>query len=56
MQGIVDHRAPGRGDVTWGYLARGVAHAAVKTLEIDQREPEPSLAAALTLLRREGVL
>lgn len=56
MQGITDHRAPGLGDVSWGYLARGVANAAVYTLEIDQRQPEPSLAAALTLLRREGVI
>jgi sugar phosphate isomerase/epimerase len=56
MQGVVDHRAPGHGDVAWGYVARGVANAAVKTFEIDQREPEPSLAAALTLLRREGVV
>lgn len=55
MQGVVDHRAPGHGDVQWGYVARGVAHAAVKTLEIDQHEPEPALAAALTLLRAEGV-
>lgn len=56
MHGITDHRAPGLGDVQWGYLARGLASAAVRTLEIDQRQPEPSLADALTLLRREGVL
>jgi sugar phosphate isomerase/epimerase len=56
MQGVVDHRAPGRGDVAWGYIARGVANAQVKTLEIDQREPQESLSAALTLLRREGVV
>ncbi|HLZ70702.1 MAG TPA: TIM barrel protein, partial [Dehalococcoidia bacterium] len=56
MQGIIDHRAPGLGDVQWDYVARGVAPAPIRTLEINQHQPEPALTEALTLLRREGVL
>ncbi len=56
MQGIIDHRAPGLGDVQWGYIARGVAPASIRTLEINQHQPEPALAGALVLLRREGVI
>lgn len=56
MQGIIDHRAPGLGDVQWDYIARGVAPAPIRTLEINQHQPEPALAEALALLRREGVI
>lgn len=56
MNGIVDHRAPGTGDVEWSYVARGVTNAAVRTLEINQHEPEALLANAREHLQREGVL
>jgi len=56
VRGLVDHRAPGHGDVEWGYIARGVVNAAVYTFEIDQSEPEEALAASLLWLRREGVV
>jgi sugar phosphate isomerase/epimerase len=56
MEGIVDHRAPGRGDVDWEYVARGVANSTVRTFEINQHQPEESLPVALALLRREGVI
>ncbi|MHB8573701.1 MAG: sugar phosphate isomerase/epimerase family protein [Dehalococcoidia bacterium] len=56
MQGIVDHRAPGTGDVDWRYIAAAVQNVPVRTLEINQQQPEPTLASAIALLRREGVL
>lgn len=56
MNGIVDHRAPGSGDVNWSRIAGAVAGTDVRTLEINQQQPEKSLASALALLRREGVL
>lgn len=56
MQGIVDHRAPGSGDVEWSFLAERLGTVPIRTLEINQHQPEPSLAAALALLRGAGVL
>lgn len=56
MQGIVDHRAPGSGDVDWSFLAERLGDVPIRTLEINQHQPEPSLATALTLLRAAGVL
>jgi len=35
-------------------ISRGVASAPLRTLEINQHQPEPALADALELLRREG--
>jgi sugar phosphate isomerase/epimerase len=56
VRGLLDHRAPGRGDVQWAYIARGVAGAAVCTFEIDQHEPEAALAESLLFLQHEGVV
>ena len=56
VAGIVDHRAPGRGDVQWGYIAAGVPARAVHTLEINQHEPETLLAPALRLLADRAVV
>jgi len=56
MNGIVDHRAPGTGDVDWSRIATAVSGTKVRTLEINQHQPEESLGTALALLRREGVV
>jgi sugar phosphate isomerase/epimerase len=56
VRGVLDHRAPGTGDVDWGYIAVALPPAAIRTLEIDQREPEPLLSEALRFLREQGVL
>jgi sugar phosphate isomerase/epimerase len=56
VRGITDHRAPGNGDVDWSYIATALPPGAARTLEIDQREPEPLLAEALRVLRAHGVL
>jgi sugar phosphate isomerase/epimerase len=56
VRGITDHRAPGNGDVDWSYIAAALPPGAARTLEIDQREPEPLLAEALRVLRAHGVL
>ncbi len=56
MQGIVDHRSPGSGDVDWARIAAVVTNVPVRTLEINQHQPEASLTSALALLRRERVV
>jgi sugar phosphate isomerase/epimerase len=56
VRGITDHRAPGNGDVDWSYIAAALSPTTHRTLEIDQREPEPLLAGALAYLRARDVL
>jgi sugar phosphate isomerase/epimerase len=55
VRGIVDHRAPGEGDVDWDYIARGLPGGAMRTWEINQHAPEELLAPALDLLINRGV-
>ncbi len=59
VRGLVDHRAPGNGDVDFGWLAARIAAAnplAGRTMEIDQREPDEDVARALDVLHEAGVL
>lgn len=56
VEGIGDHRAPGRGDVRWDYIARGLPPAALRVFEIDQRQPDEAVAAAIAYLREKGVV
>jgi len=56
VRGIRDHRAPGSGDVDWSYIAASLPPTAARTLEIDQHEPQESLATAISFLRQRGVV
>jgi len=56
VDGIGDHRAPGRGDVEWDYIAEGLPPSALRVFEINQFEPEESVAGAITFLRERGVI
>jgi sugar phosphate isomerase/epimerase len=59
VRGILDHRAPGNGDVDFTWLARRVQEsnpAALRTFEIDQREPDEDVARGLEVLREAGVV
>jgi sugar phosphate isomerase/epimerase len=56
VDGIGDHRAPGRGDVEWEYLAAGLPPAAQRVLEINQHEPDDAVAGAVAFLRERGVV
>jgi sugar phosphate isomerase/epimerase len=56
VRGITDHRAPGTGDVDWRSITAALRPDVVRTLEIDQHEPEHLLAAAIAFLRARGVL
>lgn len=56
VRGILDHRAPGNGDVEWSYIAAALRPETHRTLEIDQREPESLLSTALTFLAERGIL
>ncbi|MSQ42180.1 MAG: sugar phosphate isomerase/epimerase [Dehalococcoidia bacterium] len=55
VRGLVDHRAPGNGDLDFRALAAHIPAGAAITLEIDQHEPAADLARALDVLRAAGV-
>jgi sugar phosphate isomerase/epimerase len=56
VDGIVDHRAPGNGDVDWGYIAAGLPPTALRVFEIDQGQPDDKVAAGIAYLRARGVI
>jgi sugar phosphate isomerase/epimerase len=56
VDGIGDHRAPGRGDVEWDYIARGLPAEALRVFEINQLEPDEAVAGAIAFLRERGVV
>ncbi len=53
--GIGDHRAPGDGDVDWGYIVKGVGHLEAYTLEINQWQPDEKVRNAITFLEKVGL-
>jgi sugar phosphate isomerase/epimerase len=56
VDGIGDHRAPGHGDVDWSYIAEGLPQAALRVFEINQFEPDESVAGAIDYLRQRSVV
>jgi sugar phosphate isomerase/epimerase len=56
VRGLLDHRAPGNGDVDFGWLAERLPASAVRTLEINQHEPDDDLVRGLALLAEAGVV
>ncbi len=56
MDGLLDHRAPGNGDVDFAWLAARIPPNVARTFEIDQREPDADVARGLVLLREAGVV
>lgn len=55
VSGIGDHRAPGDGDVGWGYITAGLGHLPAVTLEINQHQPDTAVLAAPAFLRSVGL-
>lgn len=53
--GIGDHRAPGDGDVGWGYIIEGLKHLPRYTLEINQHQPDDRVIEAIAFLERLGL-
>ena len=53
--GIGDHRAPGDGDVDWGYVVEGVGHLPGFTLEINQWQPDEAVKGAIPFLASIGL-
>ena len=56
VDGLRDHRAPGRGDLDFAWLAERLPPGAARTLEIDQREPDEAVRGALGVLRAAGAI
>ncbi len=56
VDGIGDHRAPGRGNVEWDYIARGLPATALRVFEINQLEPDEAVAGAIAFLRARSVV
>jgi sugar phosphate isomerase/epimerase len=56
VDGLLDHRAPGNGDVDWAYIAQGLPPTALRVFEIDQRQPDEAVAASIAYLRERGVI
>ncbi|MCC6382448.1 MAG: sugar phosphate isomerase/epimerase [Dehalococcoidia bacterium] len=54
--GLGDHRAPGDGDVDWGYLVAGLRHLGGFTLEINQHQSDEAVGAAPGFLASVGLL
>ncbi len=53
--GLIDHRAPGAGDVRWDYLAEGLGHLDWLTLEINQHQSDEQVLATPRVLRDAGL-
>jgi sugar phosphate isomerase/epimerase len=56
VDGIGDHRAPGRGNVEWDYIAAELPAGALRVFEINQHEPDEAVAGAIGYLRERGVV
>ncbi|MBF6600265.1 MAG: sugar phosphate isomerase/epimerase [Dehalococcoidia bacterium] len=56
VTGLADHRAPGNGDVDWGYIAAGLPEEALRVFEINQSQTAEDVAAAIPFLRERGVI
>jgi sugar phosphate isomerase/epimerase len=56
VTGLADHRAPGNGDVDWGYIRDGLPATALRVFEINQGQPAADVAKAIGFLRARGVV
>jgi sugar phosphate isomerase/epimerase len=56
VNGIVDHRAPGNGTLDWELVRSNLPPEALRVLEIDQHEPDESVAAAGGFLQERGIV
>jgi sugar phosphate isomerase/epimerase len=54
VRDLRDHRSPGNGTLDWSMIRDALPRTVARTCEIDQHEPEASLAGAVRLLRSAG--
>lgn len=56
VRGLTDHFAPGDGEIDWTALAGAFGHLDRMTLEINQKQPDESIANARGVLREAGLV
>jgi sugar phosphate isomerase/epimerase len=56
VAGLVDHRAPGEGDMPWEGIAAGLPPVAIRVFEINQHRPAEAIARGIELLAARGVV
>ena len=56
VRGLRDHYAPGAGDLDFEALAPHLDHSALRTFEVDQGEPDASVARAVEVMRAAGIV
>jgi sugar phosphate isomerase/epimerase len=56
VDGIGDHRAPGKGDVEWDYIREGLPASALRVFEISQTQAPEDVARAIPFLRERGII
>jgi sugar phosphate isomerase/epimerase len=56
VDGLADHRAPGHGTADWAHYAEKLPPHVPRVFEINQRQDEEKVAAAIPFLRGVGVL
>ncbi len=56
VDGLADHRAPGRGTADWPHYAAKLPEHAPRVFEINQKTPEDQVAASIPFLQETGVL
>lgn len=56
VDGLADHRAPGRGTADWPHFAAKLPPDVPRIFEINQRIPAEEVAAAIPFLRANGIL
>jgi sugar phosphate isomerase/epimerase len=56
VRGIIDHRGPGNGTLDWAMVAAHLPARVVRTLEIDQHEPDEVVAGAREFVSRHGIV
>jgi len=56
INALSDHHAPGKGSMDWPLIAQHLPREAFRVLELNKANERNEIQAALTLLRKEGII